>query len=187
MFDAQCDLAALVYERHEDPDEMLLAFAADLAARGHRAVGLVQRGHHHWDAGLSALLLHSGEELQLLQDVAACPSGSRLDTSRLREARAQMERAIDRGADVMIVNRFGRQELAANGLWPLIERASHADIPVIIAVPAHRFADWIKFVDGMTVKLYCHRETLDEWWHKVAIRNPGRLGAQGDTMCGLVK
>jgi hypothetical protein len=79
------------------------------------------------------------------------------------------------------------QELAGKGLCSLIERAAGADIPVVIAVPAHRFADWIKFVGGMCVKLRCEREALDEWWHRVAIRNPGRLGRDGDTMCGLLK
>ena len=29
MFDAQCDLAALVYEKHQDPDAILREFAAD--------------------------------------------------------------------------------------------------------------------------------------------------------------
>ncbi len=28
MFDAQCDLAALVYDEHEDPDAVLRDFAA---------------------------------------------------------------------------------------------------------------------------------------------------------------
>jgi hypothetical protein len=187
MFDAQCDLAALVYERHEDPDAILFAFAADLAERGYRAVGLVQRGHHQLDAGISARLLHSGEELQLLHDIGTCPAGSRLDTGRLRDAGRQMEHAIDQGADVMIVNRFGRQELAGKGLCSLIERAAGADIPVVIAVPVHRFAVWIKFADGMTVKLRCDRDALDEWWHGVAIRYPGSLGQESATICGLVK
>jgi len=187
MFDAQCDLAALVYGQHEDPDGILFAFAADLAARGYRAVGLVQRGHHHLDAGLSALLLHTGEELQLLQDIATCPAGSRLDTGRLRDAGARMEHAIDRGADVMIVNRFGRQELEGRGLCSMIERAAVKDIPVIIAVPVHRFAGWIRYVDGMCVKLRCDRNALDEWWHRVAIRNPGRPGRARDTICELLK
>lgn len=187
MFDAQCDLAALVYERHEDPDAILFAFATDLTARGYRAVGLVQRGHHRLNAGLSALMLHSGEELQLLQDIEACPSGSRLDTGRLREASAQMEHAIEQGADVMIVNRFGRQELAGNGLCSLIDRAAVADIPVAIAVPAHRFAGWIKFVGGMCVKLRCEREALDEWWHKIALRYPSGPGREHDTICELLK
>ena len=67
MFDAQCDLAALVYERDQDPDAVLRAFAADLNARGFRAVGMVQAGQCA-DASLSAVLVHNGEVLALAQD-----------------------------------------------------------------------------------------------------------------------
>ena len=62
---------------------------------------------------------------------------------------------------MLIVNRFGRQEREGKGLSYLVERALSADIPVVIAVPSHRFADWIKFADGMSVKLRCSREALD--------------------------
>ena len=43
--------------------------------------------------------------------------------------------AIEQGADLVIVNRFGRQEREGKGLSYLIERALSADIPVVIAVP----------------------------------------------------
>src|ERR1035438_8235691 len=49
MFDSQCDLAALVYERDEDPDRILRDFTSDLNRRGYRAVGLVQLGHDRPD------------------------------------------------------------------------------------------------------------------------------------------
>ena len=39
MFDAQCDLAALVYDDHDDPDAVLRDFAVQLNAHGFRAVG----------------------------------------------------------------------------------------------------------------------------------------------------
>jgi hypothetical protein len=78
MFDSQCDLAALVYE--QDPDKVLQDFASDLKANGYRAVGLVQLGHHCLDAPkLSAMLVHTGEELPLFQNLGACASGCRLD------------------------------------------------------------------------------------------------------------
>ncbi len=32
-----------------------------------------------------------------------------------------------------------------------------------LGVPSHHFADWIKFADGMTVKLHCDHESLDAW------------------------
>src|SRR5258708_29336932 len=107
MFDSQCDLAALVYEQNQDPDEILRDFPSDLKARGYRAVGLVQTGHHGLDAPkLSAMLIHSGEELQLFQDLGACATGCRLDVGQLLDAGAQVASAIDQGADLVIVNRI---------------------------------------------------------------------------------
>ena len=188
MFDSQCDLAALVYERDQDPDQVLREFASDLKARGHRAVGLVQTAHHCTDTPqLSAMLVHSGEELQLFQNLGTCSTGCRLDVGQLLDAGAQIANAIDEGADLVIVNRFGRQEREGKGLSYLVERALSADIPVVIAVPSHRFADWIRFADGMSVKLACHREALDAWWNAVSARNAGTIRRDHQTVCEVFK
>ena len=58
--------------------------------------------------------------------------------------------AIRDGADVVIVNRFGKLEAEGRGLIDLIDQAVAADIPVLIAVPEHRFAAWIKDRDAMS-------------------------------------
>jgi hypothetical protein len=188
MFDSQCDLAALVYHQDGDPDAVLRDFAADLGRRGYRAVGLVQLGHHCVDAPrLSAMLVHTGEELPLFQDLGACATGCRLDVGQLLNAAAQVAHAIDQGADLVIVNRFGRQEREGKGLSYLIERALSADIPVVIAVPSHRFADWIKFADGMSVKLHCDLGSLNAWWDGVAARGGRFMGREHRTVCEVLK
>lgn len=187
MFDAQCDLAAMVYEKDQDPDEILRDFAAELNRRGHRAVGLVQLGHHCVDASLSAMLVHTGEQLPLFQDLGSCSAGCRLDVGQLLGAGQQIASAIDQGADLLIINRFGRQEREGKGLSYLVERALTADIPVVIAVPSHRFADWIKFADGMSVKLRCDREALDAWWSAVSARNAGFVPQDHQTVCEVLK
>jgi len=188
MFDSQCDLAALVYERDQDPDQVLREFASGLNASGYRAVGLVQLGHHCVDATkLSAMLVHTGEELQLFQNLGACATGCRLDVGQLMDSGAQVASAIDQGADLVIVNRFGRQEREGKGLSYLVERALSADIPVVIAVPSHRFADWIRFADGMSVKLRCHREALGAWWSAVSARNAGTIRRHHQTVCEVLK
>jgi hypothetical protein len=188
MFDSQCDLAALVYERDQDPDQVLREFASDLKARGYRAVGLVQTGHHCTDTPqLSAMLVHSGEELQLFQNLGTCSTGCRLDVGQLLVAGAQVASAIDQGADLVIVNRFGRQEREGKGLSYLVERALSADSPVVIAVPSHRFADWIRFADGMSVKLRCNRKALDAWWDAVSARNAGTIRLEHSTVCEAFK
>ena len=187
MFDAQCDLAALVYDEEQDPDAILRDFASDLNGNGYRAVGLVQTGHHCVDANLSATLVHTGEELHLFQDLGSCSAACRLDVGQLLDAGQQIADAIDAGADLLIVNRFGRQEREGKGLSFLVERALSADIPVVIAVPAHRFTDWIKFADGMSVKLRCDRASLDAWWRAVSLRNAGVPGQAHATVCEVFK
>ncbi len=188
MFDSQCDLAALVYEADQDPDEVLRAFASDLKARGYQVAGLVQTSHRCTDKPeLSAMLVHTGEELQLFQDLGACATGCKLDVGQLLDAGGKIASAIDQGADLVIVNRFGRQEREGKGLSFLVERALSADIPVVIAVPSHRFADWIRFADGMSVKLRCDRETLDGWWNAVSARNAGLTRPDHRTVCEVFK
>jgi hypothetical protein len=116
MFDAQCDLAALVYVEGQDPDEILRGFASGLNATGHRAAGIVQLGRHYPDADLSATLVPTGEQLRLFQDMDAYSAGCRLDVGQLMGAGERIARILDEGADILIVNRFGGRSARARVL-----------------------------------------------------------------------
>jgi nucleoside-triphosphatase THEP1 len=186
MFDAQCDLAALVYEAGQDADAILRDFAAELNSQGYRAVGMVQAGQCA-DSSLSAVLVHSGEKLLLAQDFDPKASGCRLDVDRLRDACARIAGAIEAGADLVIINRFGKRERDGKGLAYLIERALDADMPVVIAVPSHRFAEWIKFAGGMSVRLACDRRALDAWWRNVSIQAHEAVKAGHQSICEVLK
>jgi hypothetical protein len=96
-------------------------------------------------------------------------------------------KAIDAGADIVIINRFGKQDREGKGLAYPIERALDADIPVVIAVPSHRFADWIRFASGMSVKLACDRASLDGWWRALSRRNAGLIARDHFTVCEAFK
>jgi nucleoside-triphosphatase THEP1 len=186
MFDAECDLAALVYDEHQDPDAVLRDFAADLNARGLRAVGMVQAGQCA-DSSLSAVLLHSGENLLLAQDFDPSARGCRLDLGRLQNAGALVADALQAGADLVIINRFGKRERDGKGLAYLIERALGADIPVVIAVSAKNFHDWIKFAGGMSVRLRCDRHALDAWWQAVSSPSADVIAQGQPTVCERFK
>jgi uncharacterized protein DUF2478 len=185
MFDAQYDLAALVYGAEQDPDAVLRDFANGLIAKGHRVVGMVQAGQCA-DSSLSAVLVHSGETLLLAQDFDPAASGCRLDLGRLQNAGVRVAEALAAGADLLIVNRFGKRERDGKGLSHLIGRALDGNIPVVIAVSGERFADWIKFAGGMTVKLACERHALEEWWRNLSLGTtqaaPGHT-----TVCEILK
>lgn len=105
-------IAALIYDESQDPDALLRGFAADLNGRGMRAVGLVQLGDPLADPPqLSALLLHSNETMRLFQDLGRGSTGCKLDVGQLLAAGTLVAKAIDDGADLVIINRFGRQEI----------------------------------------------------------------------------
>lgn len=174
MFDSQRDVAALVYDDHQDPDTVLRDFAADLNAQGFRAVGMVQAGQCA-DSSLSAVLVDTGEKLLLAKDPDPNASGCQLDIDRLQNAGARIADALESGADLLIINRFGKRERDGKGLAYLIERARNADIPVVIAVSGHRYQDWIDFSGGTSEKLACDRSALDMWWRNVSART--RSGA----------
>jgi nucleoside-triphosphatase THEP1 len=174
MFDALCHLAALVYEPHQDPDAILREFATELNARGFRAIGMIQAGQCA-DSSLSAILLHSGETLSLAQDFDPAASGCRLDVARLQDAGTRIADALEAGADLVIINRFGKRERDGRGLAYLIERALEANTPVVIAVSSDRLAEWIKFAGDTTVKLACDRHSLDAWWRNVSVRIPSLI------------
>ncbi|MBR0937102.1 DUF2478 domain-containing protein [Bradyrhizobium jicamae] len=186
MFDAQSDLAALVYDDQDDPDAVLHEFAGELNAQGYRAVGMVQAGQCA-DSSLSAVLIHSGETLLLAQPPSPGATGCKLDLARLQDAGARVAGALEAGADILIVNRFGKRERDGKGLGYLIERALGADIPVVIAVSRHSFADWIKFAGGMSVKLACERSALQGWWRSVSLRTTTRVASDHVTVCEAFK
>lgn len=186
MFDAQCDVAALVYRAEDDPDALLRDFAADLNANGVRAIGMIQAGQCA-DFSLSAVLIHNGETLLLAQDPDPHGNGCRLDLTRLSKAGERVAAVLDQGADLLIVNRFGKREANGRGMAYLIDRALEADAPVIIAVSSEHFADWLKFSGGMSVKIRCDRQALEAWWTTVSKKQRRFVPQKRETVCAVFK
>jgi Protein of unknown function (DUF2478) len=196
-FDTQCDLAAVVYGADDDPDRVISGFAADLRRSGCRPVGVVQLGRSCQSEAprLGVKMLPDGEVVGLALDDephsdaphsdAPHSGGCRLDPDRLAGLSMRLAAAIDDGADLVIINRFGRSEAEGKGLIDLIPQALDADIPVLIAVPEQRFAAWIRFSEGMNVRLACRRDALDRWWRTVA--GAPRNGSTAGTFCEIAK
>ncbi len=188
-FDAQCDLAAVVYGIDDDPDRLLIDFAADLRGRGLRPVGVIQIGRHcrSENPGLGVVMLPGGDTVPLTPSANIPTAGCRLDAARLGDVATRVARDLADGADILIVNRFGQSEAGGGGLTGLIGRALDCDIPVLIAVPERRFHTLIRFADGMNVRLPCRREALDRWWHSIAGTAARRNRAESRTFCEVTK
>jgi hypothetical protein len=83
------------------------------------------------------------------------------------------------------INRFGKLEAKGKGLIDLIRRAGEADIPVLIAVPEHRFETWTRYSCGMSVRVACNRRALDRWWQSVS--HGANCAGAARTLCAIAK
>ena len=188
-FDAQCDFASVVYGRDDDPDRLFIDFTDDLCRSGLRPVGVIQSGRscRTEEPKLRVVLLPGGETVGLVADMDCDAGGCRLDDQQLSQLAERLTTAIDDSPDLVVINRFGNAEAEGRGLVKPIAQALKADIPVLIAVPERRFSDWIRFSDGMNVRLPCRREELDRWWQSVARTSARRRPGPAATFCELAK
>jgi len=178
--DDHSDLAALVYCSDDDPDRVLHAFARTLIDQGLRVVGLVQS---RTECQIEAILLPTGERIELSQRLGPHSHSCSIDTGRLAQAAVHLQNGILAGSDLVVINRFGKLEAEGKGLLDELAQAVAVDTPVVIAVPEHRFGDWLHFSGRMSVKLACTSSSLQRWWNSVT----GGAAGSAPTYCEHVK
>ena len=129
----------LGYVIHDDDNgnNRMAALARALAARGVKLAGAVQTNRSRGaDCACDMELTVLGTDaapLRISQSLGAGSQGCRLDTDALERAAVRAALALE-GADLALVNKFGKQEAAGRGFRDFIAAALAEDIPVLIAV-----------------------------------------------------
>lgn len=134
-------------------DRILAEAAQLLANRGVRLAGAVQFNIDHGpdrDCDMDLRILgDDGPEIRISQSLGSCSQGCRLDTDALMQAAGRIVAVLDRGADLVILNKFGKQECRGGGFREVIARALHDDIPVLLYVPPQMLADFHAFAGDL--------------------------------------
>jgi molybdopterin molybdotransferase len=131
-------IVAVVYGAGEEADPVLAELADRLQARGVGIVGLVQRNPEvpgRTRCNMEVEILPNGERLLISEDRGTGASGCRLDPGLLLSALAHARALLDAGADLLILNRFGKLEAEGSGGRDLIAAAVAQAVPVVVAVP----------------------------------------------------
>lgn len=117
---------------------LLLAGVADaLTRQGLALCGTVQLDteraeDHHCD--MDVLVLPDGPKIRISQYLGANARGCKLNPDALETAVGQTEDRLKAGADLLIVNKFGKQEAEGRGFREAVGEALARDIPAIIGV-----------------------------------------------------
>lgn len=167
------NLAAIVYRPAEDADGLLAHFANDLIRTGHKLGGIVQRntkGEGARRGRMEVVDLMTGKAVRICQDLGKDAAACRLNPAGLAEAANIVTRAVAAGVELVVVNKFSKQEAAGRGLRAEIAEAAAAGLPLLTAVPDGCYAAWMRFTGGFGTTLVCERRVVGHWWEETATR-----------------
>ncbi|TKD21399.1 DUF2478 domain-containing protein [Rhodobacter capsulatus] len=151
-------------------NRLLADFAETARARGLRVIGTVQVNTDRPGGGpgegrcdMDVTVLPSGPVLRISQDLGPGSRGCRLDPAALEEAVARTEAALAAGADLMIVNKFGKHEAEGRGFRALIGAALAEGVPVVVGLNGLNAAAFAAFGAGLAQRLDASPEALLSW------------------------
>jgi nucleoside-triphosphatase THEP1 len=159
-------LAAIPYDRGFPIDRFMAGLAQRLRGRGLRLAGVVQYNEGDCDGACEAMALEdlaSGARFAISETRGAGASGCRLDSGGLAAAGGALAEALAGGVDLVIVNKFGRQELLGQGLRQEIVAALLAGLPLLIAVRRDVLPAFRDFAGDDWVELPVEPEAVETW------------------------
>lgn len=170
-------LAAIIYDKGFRIDDFMAEVAARLSAEGIRVRGLVQENFGD-DPNCSVMILvdlGSSDRFGISQDLGAHAHGCRLDPHGLADAGGQLDEALAGGADLLVLNKFGKAEAEQGaGLRSTVARALEFGVPVLTAVRPPYTDAWAAFHGGLSAELAPELEPVLAWCRKaVADRRAG--------------
>lgn len=177
-------LAYLSLSPRGEADALLADLAAQLGVQGVALAGAVQVNRdgapgHKCDMDLH--ILAGAEVVRISQDLGALADGCRLDPDGLERAVGLVQAALEAGPDLVIVNKFGKQELAGRGFCPVIGTALAAGIPVLTAVSAGNVAGFCDWAGDLAVALPPEADAVMDWAQaQIAARAEGAGGQPPD-------
>jgi len=157
-FDDRSDVAAVVYGDTDDPDRLLSGFLLDLQTQGFDAVGIVQVRR---EAPLAGRAAHG---FRLVSGQGRPSADEDTGGECLAGIGRRLAVLVEERPDILVLNRFGWQELNGSGLLDVLQLAMLREVPAVIAVPEALFPHWLDLANGLTVRLPCDRAALDRWW-----------------------
>lgn len=169
------NLAYMMAPGRGDADLILAQLAHDLALQGLDCCGTVQINTERDDKGpcdMDVRVLPDGPVMRISQDLGPSSRGCRLDHSVLEHAVGLVSTRLAGGADVLIINKFGKHEAEGRGFRPVIAEALEQGIPVIVGLNALNLSEFEAFNGGMAVRLPPDCKSLAEWVCKSAVALP---------------
>lgn len=149
-----------------DTDLLLQRVAQDFMNKGHRVCGTAQINTECETGGpcdMDVQILPDGKVLRISQSLGAGARGCRLDPAALETAVGLVGAELEKGADLLIINKFGKHEADGRGFRPIIADAIANDIPVLVGTNRLNADAFHEFTGGAAVRLDPSLDTINDW------------------------
>lgn len=136
-----------------------------MQVQGLRLAGTVQFNPQRADrpkCDMDVHILPDGPVLRISEDRGAHARGCRLDAGVL-EAAVVATLARLEGADLLVVNKFGKQESEGRGFVPVIAEAIARGLPVLVGVNPLNHGAFHAFAGGLAQDLVADPDAIAEW------------------------
>ncbi|BBF92335.1 hypothetical protein BLTE_10200 [Blastochloris tepida] len=177
-------VAAVVYEKYQGDhaDRLLADIASRLRREGARLAGVVQHNELHPErhrCDMTLCDLSSGRLIRITQNLGRDSQGCRLDTAALEDAAGLVETAVRAGADMLVLNRFGKREAEGRGLSGALALAIDRDIPVLVGLNRTNEDSWDAFTGSLALSLPPDGDSVLAWCRRMLRCSARRHPATG--------
>ena len=159
-------IAALEHPDGTKIDRTILKIVRRLRRQGYRLAGAVRAQITPADENRCDLFLEdlsTSTVLPISQDLGSGSHACRLDDVALDAIAARVEVSLQEGADILILNKFGKQEAEGRGLRSPIVNAVNRGTPVLVGLNPGRAKAWNEFC-GATGEIFDPDDTAVDRW-----------------------
>lgn len=164
--DPAAQVGVLLYDTTTEVDAVLVAAVARIRARGIAVGGLLQRFGERLSNGKRSMWIDdiaSGRSIRLDRPRGPGAIACMLDPDALAQAACMLQRAIARGPELVVVNRFGNAEADGRGMRAEFADAICSGAAVLVAVRFSLLNDFEGFLGGPAHLLLPSAETISAW------------------------
>jgi hypothetical protein len=172
MLNSSPRIAAVSGGANASNQALLARFVQMRKAEGLRVAGLVEwaePGEGGACGRLSLVDIATDRRIAISQNLGSGSTACNLDPRGVAEACAAAQRAIDEGADLVVLSKFGKLEAARGGLCDAFAAAIFAELPIVTAVNPALRGDWALFAGSLSQDVAATPEALEDWWRPSAL------------------
>jgi len=166
------DLAFVTLQGRGRIDALIAEVATNLTAEGVRLAGTVQSNIKRLNRSkcdMDLMILPNGPVVRISEDRGDLARGCILDSGALEQTVVAVQQRLT-GAEVLIVNKFGKRESEGKGLVPVIAEALELGLPVLIGVNGLNLGAFLAFAGEAAVALPADPGTVADWCRAAAVK-----------------